>query len=72
MLFCVIGGVGRFVFNNVWVCFGAWVVAFALFVPLAVTMLRNLERGRRQRERLVARKLALADAAPPSPPDVPV
>jgi hypothetical protein len=71
VLFCIIGGVGRLVFDNIWVCFGAWVVAFALFIPLAITMLRNLERDRRRRERLLARKEALAatsdvDPAPPT------
>jgi DNA-directed RNA polymerase subunit RPC12/RpoP len=72
VLFCVIGGVGRLLFNNIWICFAAWVVAFALFVPLAITMLRNLERGRRRRERLLVRKLAITDAAvltpAPEPP----
>jgi DNA-directed RNA polymerase subunit RPC12/RpoP len=63
VLFCVIGGAGRLIFNNVWICFGAWVVAFALFVPLAITMLRNLERDRRRRERILVRKEAALTAA---------
>src|SRR6476661_7582528 len=64
VLFCVIGGVGRLVFNNIWVCFGAWVVAFALFIPLAITMLRNLERDRRRRERLLVQRESLLDGPP--------
>ena len=45
-----------------WLVLGAWAVAFALFVPLAVVMLRNLERDRRRRARLLARKEAAGDA----------
>ena len=66
VLFCLIGVVGAALLRSTgaggWLVLGAWAVAFALFVPLAVVMLRNLERDRRRRARLLARKEAAGDA----------
>jgi DNA-directed RNA polymerase subunit RPC12/RpoP len=53
VLFCVIGGVGRLAFDNIWVCLVAWAVAFALLVPGAIIMLRNLQAAQRRKERLM-------------------
>lgn len=85
VFFCLIGVAGWCATRNSWISLVTWLVAFALFVPLAIAMLRNVERGRVRRERLLARKAALApdldaaadlvppgDAAPepPGPPAV--
>jgi hypothetical protein len=68
LLFCVLGGVGRLVFNNSAACLVAWVLALLIVVPGAVIMLRNLERDRRRKDRLLARQASAA--APES--DTPV
>jgi DNA-directed RNA polymerase subunit RPC12/RpoP len=65
VLFCVIGGVGQVVFNSRAVCFGAGVIALALVGVGAVVMLRNLERDRRRKDRLLAARTAPTDDAPP-------
>jgi hypothetical protein len=67
VFFCLIGVAGWCATRNSWISLGTWVIAFALFVPLAITMLRNVERGRVRRERLLARKAA----AMPDLPDAP-
>ncbi len=54
LVLCVVGGVGRFVFQNDLVCLFTWVIALVLTVPGAVIMLRNLERDRRRKARLLA------------------
>lgn len=64
VLFCVIGGVGQVLFNSRAVCFGAGLIALGLVGVGAVIMLRNLERDRRRRERLLAGRVAPADGAP--------
>ncbi|HMA36780.1 MAG TPA: hypothetical protein VKY74_20160 [Chloroflexia bacterium] len=66
VLFCVIGGVGRFVFNNTLICLVAGIIALGMVSVGAVVMLRNLRRDQRRRARLVARQEALAaENAPP-------
>jgi DNA-directed RNA polymerase subunit RPC12/RpoP len=84
VFFCLIGVAGWCATRNSWISLVTWLIAFALFVPLAIAMLRNVERGRVRRERLLARKAALApdldaaaDLAPPGgaapePPGPPV
>jgi DNA-directed RNA polymerase subunit RPC12/RpoP len=65
VLFCVVGGVGQVVFNSRVVCFGAGLIALALVGVGAVVMLRNLERDRRRKERLLAAHAAPGDGAGP-------
>jgi DNA-directed RNA polymerase subunit RPC12/RpoP len=76
VFFCLIGVAGWCATRNSWISLATWLVAFALFVPLAIAMLRNVERGRVRRERLLARKAAMAAdldaAAGPAPPGGPV
>jgi DNA-directed RNA polymerase subunit RPC12/RpoP len=67
VFFCLIGVAGWCATRNSWISLVTWVIAFALFVPLAITMLRNVERGRVRRERLLARKAAVAPDLPEAP-----
>jgi DNA-directed RNA polymerase subunit RPC12/RpoP len=71
VFFCVIGVAGWCATRNSWISLGTWVVAFALFVPLAIAMLRNVERGRVRRERLLARKAAIMPNLVPGPTQPP-
>lgn len=68
ILFCVIGSVGRLVFNNTASCLIAWALAMAVLIPGAVIMLRNLERDSRRRARLLARQGPSAGVPPTGPP----
>ncbi len=53
VLFCAIGGIGRLVFDNSAACLVSWLLALLVVVPGAVIMLRNLERDRRRKARLL-------------------
>ncbi len=64
VFFCLIGVAGWCATRNSWISLGTWVIAFGLFVPLAIVMLRNVNRGRLRRDRLLLRKAAAADAIP--------
>lgn len=62
VFFCLIGVAGWCATRNSWISLGTWVIAFGLFVPLAIVMLRNVNRGRARRDRLLLRKAATADS----------
>ena len=68
VLFCVIGGLGRLIFNNQLICVVAWALALVVLIPGAVVMQRNLERDRRRKARLLARQDAARGPAPVPPP----
>jgi len=61
ILFCVIGGIGRFVLGSQAICVGSGVLALIMVAASAVLMLRNLERDRLRKVRLLASRPPLVD-----------